>query len=526
MQGQGVGDFDPSSSGDFKLPTTIDVQRYVEIGGPSTTLKDVALSIVKRLLENEDNDADEVLFLGDCLKAGPTRTAVPCGLLRQGSRGVSAGNGSKDGAASVSEDMVQRYLLRTYGSGDDTPTSTISHAALSARSFATISRKASRHPSFAMSECPHDESVRRFPGPVKLPDTQQLEALMEAQFPYWGLDVFEVSKLTGGRPLRFVGWESLRRGCFFSEFEIDGEKAQNFLTQVESSYHSTNSVPYHNSLHAADVTHTVFALLWRVGFVEFFESLALLALILSAMVHDMGHDGRNNQFHTNMKDELALTYNDRSVMENYHVSQAFKLMSREEEKSNILSCLDTEKFKTVRKDMIENVLGTDMAHHFRQIDCLKIQVDRLEGDPADWTETAALSILQATVLHAADVGNLGKPVKLADKWVTLLKQEFFMQGDDERDRGMPISPLCDREVRRFAGPQVGFISFIVKPTFDALRPLRQKEIDEVVMQEIDANLKKWEERKVEEERTLQAEEKREAEEKLEESSAAKKSETT
>jgi len=514
---------------DLQLPATADVQRYVEIGGPSTTLKDVAISIVKRLLENPDNDPDEVLFLSDCLKAGPSRTAVPCGLLRgaAGRGGVFSGAGSRDPSGNGSEDMVQRYLLRTYGSGDDTPTSTISHAALSARSFATISRKASRHlslarsasdlpedsarhPSFALSECNQaDDSVRRWPGHLAVSEKQQLEALMEAQFPNWGLDVFEVARLTGNRPLRFVGWESLRRGCFFSEFEIDAEKALNFLTSVESSYMSSEQVPYHNSLHAADVTHTVFSLLWKVGFIEYFEPPALLALVLSAVVHDMGHDGRNNQFHTNMKDDLALTYNDRSVLENFHVAQAFKLMSRDAS-ANILDVCDAEKFKSIRKDMIENVLGTDMAHHFRQIDCLKNQVDRLDRDPADWTEPAAVSILQATVLHAADIGNLGKPVDLSDKWVTLLKREFFMQGDEERDLGLPISPLCDREVKRFAGPQVGFINFIVKPTFDVLA-LLMTGVEDIILKELMENLEVWEARKTTEEKELQAEEEREKE---------------
>ena len=41
----------------------------------------------------------------------------------------------------------------------------------------------------------------------------------------------------------------------------------------------------------------------------------------------------------------------------------------------------------------------------------------------------------------------------------------------ERDRGMKISPLCNRfEVKR-ANSQIGFIDFIVRPTLSSFAPL-------------------------------------------------------
>jgi len=60
--------------------------------------------------------------------------------------------------------------------------------------------------------------------------------------------------------------------------------------------------------------------------------------------------------------EEALTYNDNSVLENMHVSRAFKLM-RKHIKYNILADLKKEDQGLVRKLVISLVLQTDMAKH-------------------------------------------------------------------------------------------------------------------------------------------------------------------
>jgi hypothetical protein len=46
-----------------------------------------------------------------------------------------------------------------------------------------------------------------------------------------------------------------------------------------------------------------------------------------------------------------------------------------------------------------------------------------------------------------------------------------MQGDAERKRGMPVSALCDREKVEVPKSQVAFLTYVVKPTFEALKGL-------------------------------------------------------
>jgi len=67
----------------------------------------------------------------------------------------------------------------------------------------------------------------------------------------------------------------------------------------------------------------------------------------------------------NTLDDVAVTYNDISVLENYHVSQAFKIMR--DPAANIFANMSPEEFRTVRRVMIACVLATDMTKHAEQI---------------------------------------------------------------------------------------------------------------------------------------------------------------
>ena len=51
------------------------------------------------------------------------------------------------------------------------------------------------------------------------------------------------------------------------------------------------------------------------------EDVEVAALLLGALVHDFKHPGRSNAFLTKTGHSLAITYNDVSVLENYHLSE-------------------------------------------------------------------------------------------------------------------------------------------------------------------------------------------------------------
>lgn len=78
------------------------------------------------------------------------------------------------------------------------------------------------------------------------------------------------------------------------------------------------------------------------------------------------------------------------------------------------------------------------------------------------------------MVHCADLSNPTKPLPLYKKWVSLLMEEFFRQGDKERAAGMDISPMCDRHCATIEKSQVGFIDYIVHPLWESWSELGEK----------------------------------------------------
>jgi hypothetical protein len=97
----------------------------------------------------------------------------------------------------------------------------------------------------------------------------------------------------------------LCRYDLIDSFNLDEEVVFAYLTEIESRY---NTLPYHNSTHAADVTQTLNFFLTRGGLCTAaqLDSQLMLACILGASVHDAGHLGVNNPFLIVTSHELAL----------------------------------------------------------------------------------------------------------------------------------------------------------------------------------------------------------------------------
>jgi hypothetical protein len=87
--------------------------------------------------------------------------------------------------------------------------------------------------------------------------------------------------------------------------------------------------------------------------------LDVLALLLSALCHDLEHPGTTNAFQVNTGSALAQRYNDASVLENHHCAVATAML----EASGVLATLSADDRKALRKAMITAILATDMSVH-------------------------------------------------------------------------------------------------------------------------------------------------------------------
>ena len=86
------------------------------------------------------------------------------------------------------------------------------------------------------------------------------------------------------------------------------------------------------------------------------SDLEIFSLLFSAIIHDYNHSGTTNNFHVQSTSDLAIIYNDKSVLENHHVAAFFRTMIDND--CNIFGNLNKSEFQYVRTLLIDLVLGT------------------------------------------------------------------------------------------------------------------------------------------------------------------------
>jgi len=212
------------------------------------------------------------------------------------------------------------------------------------------------------------------------------------------------------------------------------EKFLPFVHKVQNSY---RDISYHNKTHGTDLAQT-FYYMCTAGDLKKTVGMSdvdMFCYILSAACHDIDHPGMGNVFLIETKHEIAMRYNDISVLENYHIAQTFEIMSQD--KYDILKEFDSATYKKIRKLMIGAILATDMANHFSKLSILKGKI--MSADENDFKYEDEKAFICQQIFHLCDISNATKQWNLCEKWTNLLFEEFFSQGDTERKLGLPIS---------------------------------------------------------------------------------------
>ncbi|XP_055681495.1 dual specificity calcium/calmodulin-dependent 3',5'-cyclic nucleotide phosphodiesterase 1-like isoform X7 [Lutzomyia longipalpis] len=270
----------------------------------------------------------------------------------------------------------------------------------------------------------------------------------------WSFDVFALAEAGNSQPVKYLGYDLLNRYGMIHKFKVPPALLEVFLNRIEEGYCRFRN-PYHNNLHAADVAQTVHHVLCQTGLMHWLTDLEIFATLLAALIHDYEHTGTTNNFHVKSGSDTALLYNDRAVLENHHLSAAFRVLKEDE--CNVLQNLTRDEFRELRSLVIDMVLATDMSFHFQQIKNMRNLLTL--GDPqVDKSKALAM------VLHCCDISHPAKKWNIHHRWTMLLLEEFFRQGDLERELGLDFSPLCDRKTTLVAESQIGFIEFIVEPS--------------------------------------------------------------
>ncbi|XP_028357351.1 cGMP-inhibited 3',5'-cyclic phosphodiesterase 3B isoform X1 [Physeter macrocephalus] len=322
----------------------------------------------------------------------------------------------------------------------------------------------------------------------------------------WNFQIFELVEKMGeksGRILSQVMYTLFQDTGLLEIFKIPTLQFMNYFRALENGY---RDIPYHNRIHATDVLHAVWYLTTRPipglqlihndhgagnetdsngrinpGQIAYISSrscsipdesygclssnipaLELMALYVAAAMHDYDHPGRTNAFLVATNAPQAVLYNDRSVLENHHAASAWNLyLSRPE--YNFLLNLDNVQFKRFRFLVIEAILATDLKKHFDFLAEFNAKANDVNSNGIEWSNENDRLLVCQVCIKLADINGPTKVRDLHLKWTEGIVNEFYEQGDEEANLGLPVSPFMDRSSPQLAKLQESFITHIVGP---------------------------------------------------------------
>ena len=167
-----------------------------------------------------------------------------------------------------------------------------------------------------------------------------------------------------------------------------------------------------------------------------------------------------NDFEVKSSSELALRYNDASVLENYHASFVFATLLRNPS-TDFLANLSRASYREFRKAVISMILATDMARHGAHVDSLRAFADRTsftsltrhsfsdKSDSDDRDSRVASprrrQFYLDQLIHLGDMSAQCSPsFDTAKDWAERIADEFRKQAAREQDLGLPVSPFMAR----------------------------------------------------------------------------------
>lgn len=339
-----------------------------------------------------------------------------------------------------------------------------------------------------------------------------LESLPSLDF-----DVFELNEITENQTLMLLAPFFMVRYGLVDEFQLDLAKLIGFTSAIEAGMPREN--PYHNASHVADVLQSTACMIENCMsdlFLTMEKRLTIMALLLAAIIHDFQHPGVTEDFLINTEHEWAMIHSEKSVLEKQHVSAGLQVVKQPQ--YDFMESLTQEQRQRVRKLAFQLILATDMKKHFKLVDKFAFLMQRYvqrteafddgsgnsgsdgakaedEENRADLVESAdavlspagrralrnrrqrpfaldelddsELILVLRVCIKVADLGHLRSPRDIHRRWTYSLLEEFWAQGDKEKDMGQSPAAHMDREQMQneaqVAKSQLGFFAVIVLP---------------------------------------------------------------
>ncbi|EUR66213.1 hypothetical protein PFBG_04503 [Plasmodium falciparum 7G8] len=265
---------------------------------------------------------------------------------------------------------------------------------------------------------------------------------------------------------------------YTTNHNIPSETLYSLLYEMKNGY---NNVPYHNSIHAAMVTHHCNVLVSNLNTANILRDNELGALFVASLGHDIGHFGRTNIFLKNCCNFLSIIYNDKSILENYHCSYLFNILLKDE--NNIFKNEDPKCLLALRQQIIELILATDMSKHIKILAQFRIKSIKIKS----YIEKNIILCLKM-IIKAADLSHNCVDWSEHYQWVKRLVNEFYYEGDELFQMGYKINPLFDRNCHNnFIQIQRTFLKELVYPLIISLKTLDNTSITQDMINNVKRN---------------------------------------
>lgn len=244
------------------------------------------------------------------------------------------------------------------------------------------------------------------------------------------------------------------------KLQIPFQKLTQYVCALKNAY---NAVPYHNWIHACDVTQFVFSCIIRGKLKQYLHDIEIFALLLAAIAHDVDHHGLDNEFHKLASTPLGILYEERPVMEMHHAATAIRLLEMPEH--NVLEGIETpEEKQHFFNFFIKIILATDMDKHLAYLKDFEEVTDHF-----DKRNDRHRLLLAQIILKCGSVANTIRPFEVASDMANLLAEEKYRQGDLERTLKLEVPETRDRtKSPPIATTETSFLTFIATPLFAAL----------------------------------------------------------
>jgi len=232
-----------------------------------------------------------------------------------------------------------------------------------------------------------------------------------------------------------------------------------FLATVRKNY---RDMPYHNWNHAFSVAHFTYIIL-QTSYKDFSKA-EVLALFFGALCHDLDHRGRNNAFYILTNHPLSKLY-EVSVLENHHYYMTKNILARKD--CDIFSAIQGEFRNEVLEKIKDVIIATDLLEYFKNRNVLGPIV---ESGTYSWKNSEHRKLACCLIMTNSDLCGSCKPYEISKMSAIKVFEEFYSQGDEEKELGFTPIPMFTRK-DEMALNQAGFLNAVVLPCVIILKKI-------------------------------------------------------